>query len=50
MIIEKIKMLSANSFALQGNPCGKSLMQTRNSSRPKIEPCETPASTKDHFD
>ena len=50
MIFEKSEMSSANSFSLQRNPCGKSLMKIRKSSRPKIEPCGTPASTRDHFD
>ena len=50
MIVEKREVPSANNFALQRNPCGKSLMKIRKSSRPKIEPCGTPASTRDHFD
>ena len=43
MIFETREVLSANSFALLRNPRDKSLMQTRKSSRPKIENCGTPA-------
>ena len=46
MIVEKNEVPSANSFALQRNPYGESLMETRKSSRSKIEPCETSASTR----
>ena len=49
MIFETREVLSANSFALLRNPRDKSLMQTRKSSRPKIENCGTQALTRNHF-
>ena len=48
--MKKSKLSSGNSFALQRNACGKSLMETRKSGGPKIEPCGTSASARDHFD
>ena len=43
-------MSSANSFAFDFNPFGKSLMYTRKKGWPRIEPWGTPAETGLHDD
>ena len=50
LTIVKIEVSSANSFALEFNSFGKSLMQTRKRSWPNIEPWGTLAKTGLHDD